>query len=138
MVGALADQSAQQEGAVQDLAHYHGGTLPPEDIERVLGRPMGQDSTVGLDRYQTSLRILAKRYGVPNTPLAPAGSAPQIFYPDLSVHGTGVPAAPMVMQPAATMAADFLNPSTSVWPLYFIIATLIATLALTLRTRDVN
>ena len=69
MVGALANHTALQEGAVQDLAHYHGGTLPPEDLERVLGRQMGQGSTLGLDRFQSSIRILAQRHGVPNTPL---------------------------------------------------------------------
>jgi hypothetical protein len=34
------------------------------------------------------------------------------------------------------MGANFINPATSVWPLYLIIATLIAILALTLRTGD--
>ena len=110
MVGALADHTALQEGAVQDLALYHGGTLPPEDVERVLGRPMGQGSTLGLDRYQSSIRILAQRHGVPNTPLPPAGSATQIFYPDLYMHQTGAPAPPMATQPAATMAGGYLMP----------------------------
>ena len=34
------------------------------------------------------------------------------------------------------LGANIINPATSVWPLYLIIATLIAILALTLRTGD--
>ena len=40
------------EGEERD--EFHGGTLPPGDIERVPGRQLGQDSTKDLNRYGTT------------------------------------------------------------------------------------
>ena len=59
MVGTMARHTVQLEESTQGLVQYNAATLPPEDIERVLGRPQGQDSTLGLDRFESSIRVLA-------------------------------------------------------------------------------
>ena len=111
MVGTMARHTVQLEESTQGLVQYNAATLPPEDIERVLGRPQGQDSTLGLDRFESSIRVLAHRYGVPNTPLPPAGTAPQIFYPVLSMAGAGVHAAPMGIQQPPPQAGGYYMPT---------------------------
>ena len=111
LVGTMARHTVQLEESTQGLVQYNAATLPPEDIERVLGRPQGQDSTLGLDRFESSIRVLAHRYGVPNTPLPPAGTAPQIFYPVLSMAGAGVHAAPMGIQQPPPQAGGYYMPT---------------------------
>ena len=57
LVGTMARHTVQLEESTQGLVQYNAATLPPEDIERVLGRPQGQDSTLGLDRFESSMRM---------------------------------------------------------------------------------